>query len=523
MGFKETASKYVIGSNRGQDGEGAKAAGGVNGSGSGSEHVESVEKVPQGRGKRLLAHYKRWWICYLIGIIIFLAIFLPVFFTVAIPAIAQRMVDDAELPIHGGMIMKPTPDSVEYSLTASLAVPKPFTVELEPIVLHLYRVQQTPEEAYIDVPLPEMKLKGNAMIDVPATRVPVLDMADWTQFLTEAVHQEKFILAAKGSTTAHLGALKVELTLDKQLELNGLNKLKGYDILSAKLILPFQEDGTNLKATLNIPNHSIITFELGDLTLDMFSGDIWLGQAVIYEAKLTPGDNIVNADIRLDLQRTVSNIKPVLESQGDALRRGNLKLRANGNTTIFDGQHIPFYEDVLNNLNVEAEVPIMKVLTDSIAGLTEGGKGLKGILDMVKQGGLKDIMGIVGDLFKGDGLKNIMDALGGVIKSIIGGEGGSLKEILDGIDLPQLLKDVDLPKILGGLDIKKIVGDLDIKKIVGDLDLKNLLKDVKIQDVASTIKSLNLGEFDLGGFNIKQILEDANIKEVLANLNKPPA
>lgn len=131
------------------------------------------------------------------------------------------MVDDADLPIHSAMIMNPAPDNVEYSLVASIKVPPPITVHLNPITLHLYRHQSNPSNPYIDIDLPAYDLKGNSTISVKSQEVGILDMDEFTKFLTAAVHQETFTLAVKGSTTARLGKLKADVTLDRQIEQPG--------------------------------------------------------------------------------------------------------------------------------------------------------------------------------------------------------------------------------------------------------------------------------------------------------------
>ena len=131
------------------------------------------------------------------------------------------MVDDAHLPIHEAMIMNPKPDSVEYSLRASLKVPDPFTVRLEPITLHLYQESGSPEKPYINIDLPEYSLKGNSTIEINDQEVKIQDHDEWKAFLKDAVYNEKFVLAAKGETTAHLGALAVDITLDKKIEQYG--------------------------------------------------------------------------------------------------------------------------------------------------------------------------------------------------------------------------------------------------------------------------------------------------------------
>ncbi|KAK2805943.1 hypothetical protein FQN51_008717 [Onygenales sp. PD_10] len=481
MGVKEKVSKYVVGSERGQffgGDDSAKAAGGSNGSS--AVHIESVEGVKPTRGQRIKQHYKRW--CFL----------------VIIPAIAQRMVDDANLPIHSASIMKPTPESVEYSLTASLKVPPPFAVDLDPITLHLYRVQQSADESYIEIPLPQLHLKGNTTIAIEDQQVSILDMKDWTQFLSEAVHQETFILAAKGSTTAHLGALKAGLTLDKQLNLSGLNGLTGYSIKSARAVLPFQDDGTQLKAQLDIPNHSSVQFELGNVTLNLFSGEYTLGTAIIYDVVLAPGSNIVDADLQVDLKGVLGNLKNILTSQKDSLRKGELAISASGNSTVYNGKNIPYFEEVLNKITLQASVPIIKVLTDTLDAYTGNGKGLKGLTDLLKGDALQDITGLLKELLQGDALKDISGVIGDLLSGV------NLKDIVGivGDLVKNLLKDGGLGDIIG------LVGDLlkgdGLKEIMGLL--KELLKGDGLQVI-----------MDILGGVLKELL-GGDLKDILGGL-----
>ena len=132
------------------------------------------------------------------------------------------MVDDAGLPIHSVSILNPTPNSTTLSLTASLKVPAGLTVRLDPIVLQLYRPETKPDIVpYVNFELPEQRLKGNSTISVVNKTVEIANKQEFIKFLDQAVVQETFILAARGETTAHLGALKAKITLDKQVKLNG--------------------------------------------------------------------------------------------------------------------------------------------------------------------------------------------------------------------------------------------------------------------------------------------------------------
>ncbi|KFY47496.1 hypothetical protein V495_01934 [Pseudogymnoascus sp. VKM F-4514 (FW-929)] len=342
----------------------------------GAMSEESLAKKPRGCFARFWLHFKRRWCYYAIGLVIFLAIILPVFFLVAFPAIAQKMVNDADLPIYSASITNPTPDSVQYSLKAGLAVPKPFTVKLKPIALNLLVDQNPPNvNPYVTVNLPEQNLKGNSNITITNQTTNILDQGIFGTFLHSAVYQETFVLSASGETDAYVGKLKAHIHLDKKVELKGLNKLKGFGIESARAVLPPQADGTNLIADLQIPNASLVSFELGNVTLNIFVGGVLLGNATMYNVYLVPGENIVPARGIINLKTAIMNLPTILQSQVGALTKGNIEMSASGNSTIYNGQHIEYFEKVLNSLMLTTQMPLLAILMDSLKGILGGDGG----------------------------------------------------------------------------------------------------------------------------------------------------
>jgi hypothetical protein len=135
------------------------------------------------------------------------------------------MVDKAHLDIYSAMLMNPGPDSLTISLSAGFNIPKGFKVRLDPITLSLFNRNVTPIVPYINVSLPEETFEGKATINITNQTVTLLDQDQFIDFLTVAVYGKTFKMSAKGTTTAHLGALKAKLTLNKDVELNGLSTL----------------------------------------------------------------------------------------------------------------------------------------------------------------------------------------------------------------------------------------------------------------------------------------------------------
>ncbi|KAF2499481.1 hypothetical protein BU16DRAFT_579038 [Lophium mytilinum] len=335
-----------------------------------NQKVIEMDQVKPSMTRSLWWHYKRYWVCYLMLGVIALAIGLPILFLVIFPAIAQRLVDGADLPIHTAVIKNPSDDTLTYSVTVSLKVPKPFIVHIDPTVLELYRPETKPHRVpYIKMELPGMKLHGNTLVKIEDQQATILDEDELTHFMASAVRNEQFEISAYGKTTAYLGKLKAHITLDKTIRLRGLNTLEGFSIDSAHVVLPPEEDGTNVVANLTLPNASLATVELGDVTLNLKVGDLILGNATIANFTIKPGNNNVYARGIVDIKSILQNIGPIADAETQALKSGNITVSASGNSAIYDGKHIDYIEKVLNNLTITAEMPMAEILIDSSESL----------------------------------------------------------------------------------------------------------------------------------------------------------
>lgn len=84
---------------------------------------------------------------------------------------------------------------------------------------------------------------------------------------------------------------------------------------------------------------------------------------------MKPGNNSVSLRGTLDIHTVLDNIPYIVSSQRSALEDGDLELSVSGNSTVYNGQHIEYYEKVLNNLTLTARVPILEVLAGTLQGL----------------------------------------------------------------------------------------------------------------------------------------------------------
>ncbi|KAL4964934.1 DUF3712 domain-containing protein [Aspergillus stella-maris] len=460
------------------------------------EHVEAVavdDEKPRKR-TRVKRHFARFWCCYLLGGIVFLAIFLPVFFLVAIPAIAQRMVDDTDLPVYAAHITNPKPDAVTFTLDTGLKIPLPgITVKLDTFELDLFNRDSDPEITYLTVPVPDQSVKGKTNISVTSADTPVLDQDEFVKTLSKAVYSKRFTMSAIGKTTGHLGALETPITLDKDVELDGLDQLNGFSIDEAALVLPAMADGSNLRGRATLPNHSVVTFAMGNVTLNLKSGDIILGTALLPNVTLLPGNNSVGFTGKADINSALSSIGPILSAQTAALANGEIELSASGNQTIFNGEHIRYFERVLNDLTITARVPITQVLLDTAGDFL--GEDSEGVVEA-----LTDMLNKIdfGALFQGVDFDSLVDSVGDIINNL------NLSDLVSGSDLNTILQGIDWPKVvdaLGGileqLDVSGFFANLDIAGLLQSIDwntllqsFANMLSDVDWESLSQTLNTV---------------------------------
>ncbi|ELR10037.1 hypothetical protein VC83_07374 [Pseudogymnoascus destructans] len=341
---------------------------------------------------RLWKHGKRWWLCYAIGLLILLAVLLPVFFLVIFPAIAQRMVNDANLPISSIGLSNPTSNSTEISLQANIKLPTPLSVHINPIPLSLFVNDGTKNIVpYTNIVLPENDLHGNTTLTITDQPAKILDTDIFTKFVHSVVFSEAFTLSVTGSANAYVGKLKARVHLQKDIQLTGLNGLTGFDIADARLILPPEADGTNLLANLSLPNASILKINLGNMTWNLIIGGVNLGTAALQDVILNPGSNIIPARCVLDLKKAVKHLPQIIASELDALKHGNLSISASGNTTIYNGQHIDYFEKSLNQLTLTAQVSLLSLIVDSMSGILSSPLG-SGLLNLSSFSNISNIL-----------------------------------------------------------------------------------------------------------------------------------
>ncbi|KAI1215173.1 uncharacterized protein F4807DRAFT_406187 [Annulohypoxylon truncatum] len=383
--FEASSPTTSVHGGRGDDGEGAATAPvRQSDDASSTDHVQEKEAAatPLTKKQKFKRHCGRFWWWYLIGAIVLLAILLPIIFLVIIPAIVQRILNDQTMPISGGQFIAVSPTKLNVSILTSLDSPLP--ARIDPMTLLLYNKDTPTFSPFVNVSLPELHIKGTTPLNIKNQIVTVTNETELISWFANVFDQPTVTLSTRGDPKIHLGALHTNGHLDKTVTVNSLNKLDGFSIQDLQLLMPARENGTNIQGTLNLPNWGTLDLGIGNLSLNLMSGDLRIGLITVYDVYLPRGNNIRYFNGELFLDTLFQNIGTILSTQGDALSGGNIQINATGNATVVNGEHIRFIETILNNRTVTSTTSVVKLASDLISSFTNGSQvSIPDILDEV--------------------------------------------------------------------------------------------------------------------------------------------
>lgn len=79
----------------------------------------------------------------------------------------------------------------------------------------------------------------------------------------------------------------------------------------------------------------------------------------------------------------LDNFRDIFAAQKQYISSGDLLLSVSGNTVMYNGQHLPYYEEVFQNSNLSTQLPVSRILKGTLNGIQDGGQG--GIQGLLKQ------------------------------------------------------------------------------------------------------------------------------------------
>ncbi|KAF3046511.1 hypothetical protein E8E12_010400 [Didymella heteroderae] len=311
-----------------------------------------------GAGGRVKNHCRKFWWCdCLVLIIIVLVVVLPLIF-VGLPKKAQHEINASTIEVTNMEVTNPQTNSVHLKIDNTIRSDSSYHPRIEGFRAGMSLDGQEPF-IYIDIP----EAKSEAVTYITVDQEATFNSVDGFTAYTKAVlASEELTMDLNGKTTIHISGLpSTKVNYNKKITMKGLNHLSGLNITDIKILSGAKEilsDGSNMLATVHIPNPSVLTLDLGNVTMNLGVAGKPIGYALLPDLVLRPGQNTVPMQARVE-QATL--ITMILSTYKD----GVLPLEIVGNSSVKGETHLSYYEEAIKANTIKLDLnaaPALKSL-----------------------------------------------------------------------------------------------------------------------------------------------------------------
>ena len=344
-------------------------------------------------------HCGHWWWAYLLALI---AVAVVVIFPLSVcyfpridnadllfaslyvgfPRQAQAAVNQANLIVTSQAILSPATNSFYLNQSTVFITNSSQSADLDTWEGTLCLDPQC-SCPFARVIVPRAQAKNGTQIDIAQT-TEIVNMTEFDLYTRLALGSEEYTLYLEGQGKLDKAAWpRATVQYNKKITLTGmcgfmpiwfqqillfvvisltnrslgLNGLKGFNLTEFHIISPPLDDGTNANGTIYIPNPSISTFEMGNLTLDMSVDGLAVGTALLKDVILIPGPN--------ELSMTASTNQTAIGGLVlGPYKSGVLPIDVVGTSVTFHESHIPWYEQALQALPLQVNLNVIPALQE---------------------------------------------------------------------------------------------------------------------------------------------------------------
>jgi len=325
-----------------------------------SGNIYAPAGAKAGFGSKVKRHCaKYWWLHLIIFCVCFLLIALLLTY-VGMPRIAQHGVDESFLQVTVLKFLDPTPTSVSLTQGAILHSPSIFTPILDSFSAASYLVTNG---TFASIPMIFLQMPrihalhptSSALIVDQMVEINNLDQL--TDYAIAVLSNENVTTALTGKTDLHLGKLPVvHIHYNTSTTYKGLNGLQGFNVTNVKVNLTAPAGAVNLQGTAFIPNPSLMTIAMGNVTLILSTAkEGVVGTSFINDMTIVPGDN--------NFPMTAITNQSLIAQSLDA--NGHVEMFITGNSSVYNGQHLTYYEKALASNKLSLDMNIAQILADS--------------------------------------------------------------------------------------------------------------------------------------------------------------
>ncbi|KAI1329142.1 hypothetical protein F5Y16DRAFT_366818 [Xylariaceae sp. FL0255] len=273
---------------------------------------------------------------------------------VAVTNITQQKVNEAELTIDGIQVTGTEPNSYTMSIQATIKADSSIKATVDGFNGTMWLADTNPPLAFASINFPQTDTSAVQQVNVTQD-VQISDAAAFTTFNEYLLTNKSITVWVLGKTHVHVSGISHAYGVDfnKTVILTGLDGFAGLSVTNPKISLA---ETNNFNGTTNIPNPSILTLDIGNVTFTNFLNGSAIGTTQINDLVFKPGNN------SFFTTATISQL-PVLEAlTAEPLCKldGKLPFVLTGKNVTNNGQVIPYFRDALASANQSVTIDLSK-------------------------------------------------------------------------------------------------------------------------------------------------------------------
>ncbi|KAL1871056.1 hypothetical protein VTK73DRAFT_2252 [Phialemonium thermophilum] len=317
--------------------------------------VVTQQEYGRPKGGKFRRHCARWWWVHLIIFICIAVLVVCLVIFVGVPHIAQQRINKATLEVQSIVVTHTQSENFTMSIGSTIHADDSVHAVIDPFVGEMYLEDLEPHTPFAEVNFPQTSSKSHQIVNVTQQFVPIKNMEAFTTFNTWLLLNETLRVTVKGKTHVKVSGIGKKFSVDfkKTITMPGIQDFKGTTVPESEISIMPDDNGDNFKGITTIPNRSIVTFEIGNVSFHNYLLGEEIGTVYIDNMILRPGVN--NYSMHANISQA-----PVLEAiaQKPYCQTGIIPFQLRGKTVFNHGQPLSYFADALASANQTVEIDI---------------------------------------------------------------------------------------------------------------------------------------------------------------------
>ncbi|ATY62665.1 hypothetical protein A9K55_007541 [Cordyceps militaris] len=349
-------------------------------------------------------HFGKYWKYYGLGVVLGLAILLPLFFKVFIPLIIARFINSRNILVQHASVFIRSSNEIDFAANASIASPMAARVGDLEFTLHDTAQDQPP--TVLTAAIEGFAIQKATQIDIRRGVLHVNDSDALVSWADRFIDCESipFDVRVKG-LDVFLGILRYTFNLARPITINGLRGLRDITLNEVNLVLP-PVANKNVQANISFSNPSSLSVKVGNVTVDLIVNDLKIGEALAYNVSLVPGVTNVYIDGLVDIPKIVNNLAGIIRGQAPNLQAGYVTLKLQVTSFTMYGEKIDFLGALLRKRVLSAKIPLVALINGAGTSILKSGLVGIGMANGGATVGGITLLDAIGDVFSNQTLLN---------------------------------------------------------------------------------------------------------------------